>query len=569
MGLKAAKQLYPNLEITLITREKFAGAARKVSWIEKVITLPTEELLDPIFSGKENESQALEHLFKWVYPITQETYDLVLNWTFSEASSYLCALMPGKIKLGYTRRRDLDFYCADGWSQYLQGVVQGNVPQNIHLTDILTTQLLTALQIHFGEPVDVGNAVATSKSFFTVNTGDEANSWSSGSSKRKWIAFQIDTGNPEKAWPTEHWAKLAQFILDKSEDYGIVLLGGQSSKESAKQITKGNTETEIINLVGLTDFDLWTNVIGSCQWLFSCDTAAIHLASVLGTRVINLSVGPVRFLETGPYGNGHYVITSTDNQKNEITPEAACGTWLYGISEWLHKRQTPIENHFDALDWNAELGKVNVFRSRVRSTNDGGGVYYELVNKRPMRMEQWIATTIGYIARAWYCGWVPPVGHELSRDVIGADLIKAIRELDDSTKVLLQICEEAKKTAMHLSKCTSLLKSERIMPAKKKEELKEFATKLSDLDDLIARLAKTNPSLLLFSQMNKVMMHNLHDMQLTEMGRESAECYRQLAEGAALFREWIAYTMKLAKPIAVQSHSKPSLDLVRAPEETL
>src|SRR3954468_247924 len=69
MALRAAKQLYPNLEIHFVAREKFAHAARKVPWLQSVITLPTDALLGPMVRGEKNEEQALGEVARWLAPL--------------------------------------------------------------------------------------------------------------------------------------------------------------------------------------------------------------------------------------------------------------------------------------------------------------------------------------------------------------------------------------------------------------------------------------------------------------------------------------------------------------------
>src|SRR4051812_8204494 len=118
MALRAAKQLYPELEIHFIAREKFAVAAKRVPWIQNVITLPTDKLLSPMLSGEKNETEALADLARWLSPLVGQPWDFVVNWSYSDASSYLTALLPGRVKLGFTRRLDTSFTCADGWSHY-------------------------------------------------------------------------------------------------------------------------------------------------------------------------------------------------------------------------------------------------------------------------------------------------------------------------------------------------------------------------------------------------------------------------------------------------------------------
>ena len=60
MALKAAKlRLYPQMEIHFLARESFAAAAKRVPWIESVITFPTNALISPLLSGKTDKNEAL------------------------------------------------------------------------------------------------------------------------------------------------------------------------------------------------------------------------------------------------------------------------------------------------------------------------------------------------------------------------------------------------------------------------------------------------------------------------------------------------------------------------------
>src|SRR5687768_2370818 len=123
MALRAAKQLYPELEIHLVVRENFSAAVKRVPWIEKVIALPTNEILGPIVAGIKNEDQSLPFLAQWTRSVVDTKWDFLVNWSFSEPSSYLAALIPAVVKLGYVRGKDLSLTCQDDWSTYVQGVV--------------------------------------------------------------------------------------------------------------------------------------------------------------------------------------------------------------------------------------------------------------------------------------------------------------------------------------------------------------------------------------------------------------------------------------------------------------
>ena len=590
MALRAAKQLYPQLAITYVTRERATGAspdtlcpadaARRVPWIDEVIALPTDAV-----AGLKEE-QALREAARWMIPLVRQPWDFVVNWSYSEASSFLTGLLPARVKLGYSRRKDLTMLSADGWSHFIQAVVQagGALSQNIHLTDILTTQLLTALQIHVGEPAaDAGSAV-TSKSFFTLQLGERDLGVLSRESSRKWMAIQLGSARRVRSWSPAQWADYIGLVLRKNADYSIVLLGSASraDREREREMMALLQDQEadlkrVVSLVGQTDFDLWASVVSRAHWLLSGDTAAIHLASVLGTRVMNIATGGVRWGETGPYGNGHYVLSASEPCaacdattgadetgatphacQDRITPEAAYAVWSYGSTEWVHRRSFTLESHFAKLGCGADLPGIRVFRGRIRDTEAGGGLVYEPVLQRSMEYGEWTAMALGHIARSWYCGWVPPVGAELARERMSPALVKRLRTLDEATKVLAKIYGEACLTSLTLKKKSERLRSDRIMGIQDRQEVRELAHKLYELDELIERMGRTETPLLAFARMSKVLMHNLHGDHLADLGQESAECYRQLTEGLSILRDWVKHTLELTRPVALVSTNPPA-----------
>jgi hypothetical protein len=360
-------------------------------------------------------------------------------------------------------------------------------------------------------------------------------------------------------------------ILKKHPECSIVLLGGKEDSERAKQFMaeldlRGREQRLVLSLVGETDFDLWASVVGRCSWIFAGDTAVTHLASVLGTRVFNLSIGPVRWSETGPYGNGHYVIASNPSCagcsersrdagkhscRTDLVPEAVYGAWSYASSEWAHRRQITIDSHFAQMGQEQLLAGVRIFRTRIRGSNDGGGVVYEPMIARPLGLEPWLAMVNGHIARAWYCGWTPPIGQEISREILSPALLTQLRELTESSTVLAKICEQAGRTAKDLRERSGRLRSDKVMGIREREELRDLGKKLMDLDALVDRMGKAHAPLVGFSNMSKVLMHNLKGTQLSDLGQESAACYRQLQEGLQILGEWLKYTMSLARPMAV------------------
>ena len=568
MALRAAQQLYPHLEIHFLARERFADAVKRVPWMTGIYTLPSQEILEPLFRKPAANPEALEKLKAWIQPIQNQKWDLIINWTYSEASSYLAALIQAPLKLGYTRGADHSLQGTDGWSHYVQAIIQQQIPQNIHLTDVFTTQLLTALQIHDGDPMDRGNASVTSKSFFSLTLTETEIATLSCDSRKRWVGIQIGAGRDSKAWDPQNWARFADRFLERNPEYGIFLLGTKADKEREKCfMSELSPKTQqlvqdkvLISLVGESTFDLWASTLSRCQWLFAGDTAAIHLASLLGTRVLNLALGGARFTETGPYGNGHYILHPKTPQ-SEITPEVLFTTWMYANSEWAHKKQLSIENHFSNLMGKSALDEIEIFRSQIRPPQEGGGVNFAPLIQRPLTLNLWTSRVMGHIARAWYCGWIPEIHQEISREQIAPELLQIVRQYEESSEVLSKICVQASRIANTIHTKSLNLKSTKVMRLQEKEELQDLGNKLLELEELILRLGKTHSPLLAFSHMLKVLLHHLQGEEMAELGRDTSLIYRHLLEGVHIFKSWISFTLQLGKPIALQPRLVPVTDL--------
>jgi len=454
--------------------------------------------------------------------------------------------------------------CLDGWTHYMQAIIQGKVKQNIHVTDLLTTQLLTALQIHEGEPPTQGSAAP--KRFFELNLSR------SGlpelmQSQTKWIGIQLGASQASKCWPVNEWQNLIEKILARHSDYGIMLFG--SKKESPllqDLLDNGNFKPEdfsrILPLVGQSHFDEWAYAISRCHWLMSADTAAIHLASTVGTRVLDISFGSSRFEETGPYGSGHVIVANQDGLPPSA--DAVYGVWSMHHSDWNRDKTRSLEDHFAELGISQELDQLVAKKSRVRSPDDGGGVVYESLLKNPVSLSDWSSRVMGDIARTWYCGWVPPVGQGLAQDELSPELIRTLREAIPLAEEVERDYVHAQQLTQQISTKSGKLKSDRLMPIEEKRELGRLAQELSELEENVK--AKSSKSILLdgFQKMHTVMMHNLKGTQLKEIAIESSSSFGQLLEGVRILKNWAKHTLELSKPRKISENSsvQPTLKVI-------
>ncbi len=559
MALRAAHQLYPELEIHVVARSGSGDALRRVPWIVGVSELDAVSILEPFTLNSEphlSESRAIQKAARWLSPLVDQRWDFVLDWTFSEASSYLSSLIPSSTRLGYARTEQLQGICMDDWSCYLQGVVQNGIAQNIHLTDILTTQLLTALQIKVGEPRDPGQESVTSKQFFALKNPPQG--WlDEGPVHQKTIAIHLGHSSADGLWDTAAWACLCREILVRHPDYRIVVLGDDRDRARSQTFFEkladlGAGQSRILSLVGRTGFDLWAKALARSSWLISPESPALHLASILGTRVLYLAQSSERFHEVGPYGNGHYVLRS---KNDSLSPEDVYAVWSYASSEWFHSRRESLEEHLKQGD---ELrSDFQVYRSAIRGLKEGGGVYYRPMIDQTLSIEDWSGLVLGQVARAWFCGWTSPTGSEMTREMLSPELIHGLRGISESFEAVSKIIDQAIECSVRLEKKSERLKSAHLIDVRLREDLHVSGAELQELDQLLERLASVHRPVFALHKMREVLMHNIEAETLPEVAREGRLIYERLKSASQIYRNWIEFTLALARPRVVATRVIP------------
>ncbi|NDD93460.1 hypothetical protein EBZ37_15440, partial [bacterium] len=272
----------------------------------------------------------------------------------------------------------------------------------------------------------------------------------------------------------------------------------------------------------------------------------------LGTRVLEMCRDHSPDYTRAAYGNGHLLLSPTDISV-PVVPEATYAAWSYLHFEWSHRRTRSFEQHLDKLGFSRLTDWIDLRVSRIRPSEDGGGVNYESEFKRPLASKDWLALVNGQIARLWHCGWTAKDGAEINRASIRPILLQDLRSLDESSSVLLRVSQEAVRSAQQLNKKAIQLKSSKIMSIEDRQELETMGRRILELQKLVDRLAAADAHLAGFSNLLQVMMHNLEGDHIAEVSRETAIAWQQVERGTELLRRWVKHTLGLARPVALQT----------------
>jgi ADP-heptose:LPS heptosyltransferase len=305
------KKRYQGCEIDIVVRETFAEATLLSPHVDRIIAMPTRAIFEPIIEDMANASNdkkaiSLAHIITWIADQFLEKthksgpYDLTLNFTFSESSSYLAQIIPSKEIRGLKRAKDGAYAVTDPWGTYIYSQVLRKNLNMLHLNDLFARMANVV-----AAPVD-----PEPKGFdSSYDLGKNA------------IGLQIGASQSNKTLNVKTWGAIAKSILENKPDAHLVIFGGRSDKEQCSQLLAQLPEAlqeRCTSLVGRLKYHHNVAWVKRCHYMITPDTAMVHLAPMCGVKTINISVGDVNPMETGPYGDGHWVLRPTDGEYADI-----------------------------------------------------------------------------------------------------------------------------------------------------------------------------------------------------------------------------------------------------------
>ena len=116
---------------------------------------------------------------------------------------------------------------------------------------------------------------------------------------RPFVAFAVGANWPNKRWPVEHFAALADRLYHAH--YVPVLVGGGRLDATLAEDILRASEIPSVNLVGRTNLKQLAHVFTRAALVLGGDTGPVHLAAGLRVPTVML-MGPTDANRNGPYG---------------------------------------------------------------------------------------------------------------------------------------------------------------------------------------------------------------------------------------------------------------------------
>lgn len=292
-AVRALKRLHPESQITYLTREKFRGALDGLESVDEIRSLSTRLMVEPLFQPECDIKAAHEAMSEFVDSLRCEKFDWILNFSFSPFSSYLVhAISNESTKVtGYTRFADGYLRIPDDMSAYFYAQVGIKRSNRFHLAEIFATMAEADLiPSDWREPVDLPNVETKTP-----------------------ILFHIGASESHKSLSPEKWIAVINQFLKTCED-SVGLIGSATEFSISEKIMASTPTGRVINYTGQTTLGQSFRLISEADLLVGCDSAPMHMASLVKTPCLNLSLPTVNFWETGPRAPGSFVFRVQNNE---------------------------------------------------------------------------------------------------------------------------------------------------------------------------------------------------------------------------------------------------------------
>jgi heptosyltransferase III len=294
--VRALRRKFPTAHLALLVRQGSAGAVENLAELDQVIEMPTQDsilgCLELVQKDSEFTADGVQNFVGDFFDqLMSEKWDQVFNLSFSPVSSHLTKALAqmGAVIAGYSRTTDGYLALPDAMSAYFYAQVGVGHPNRFHLCELFAS--VCALDLI---PSDWASPMLPEmqRNEFRICVHVGASEVAKSISVSKWISVLVK--------------------LRGIHSMQISLIGGAEDFAKAEQIRLSTRELQIDNHCGKMSVSESMAHLRASALVVGPDSSPMHMASLVGTPCLNLSVGPVKYFETGPRSIGSVILSGAD-----------------------------------------------------------------------------------------------------------------------------------------------------------------------------------------------------------------------------------------------------------------
>jgi ADP-heptose:LPS heptosyltransferase len=296
--LRGLRRAHPEAAITLMVLDGFSHAPLPRHLYDHLAVFPFDAVAASVRPEAGQWREALTHARNFVRGLGGEPFDLILNLTNSGLANLLCALVPAREIRGGLIAADRSRVVRHPWMTYFWASLLSREFGCVNLVDLFCRVAEVPID---GDGLEI--AVPDDAEF-------RMRQWlaAAGAADEPLVALQLGASDERKRWTPEQFAAMAERLPARAGT--IVLVGSAAERPLGTRAAAGLTR-RYLNAMGETSVVELAALLRRCRLLVTNDTGTMHVATAVGTRVLDLSTGPVFVHETGPYAVGSLAVEPT------------------------------------------------------------------------------------------------------------------------------------------------------------------------------------------------------------------------------------------------------------------
>ena len=468
--MRGLKRRFPGCSITYVVISGFAEICKGIPYIDRLIPFDMDDYYNKLHSIDPVENYRT--LEDFIGRINERSYDLLINLTPSKSCALLTALIDAKRICGLTVDGEGYRVLKGPWMRYFTTSVFNRHLNPFNLVDMHARACGVGGDregLVLKVPSDSEKRAREILEGEGVREGDLL------------IGLQPGASKEHKRWGTGNFGLLARRLC---EEMGarVVVFGSRAEANLGREV-KAIGGDGVIDLTGRTDLMELAALLRRCRLLVSNDSGTMHIATAVGTKVVELSLGAAYFRETGPYGEGHMVVESripchpcnfdVDCKGMECRSYIRPDHVFEIVKMALEGREGPIQ---DGQEWRS----VQVYRSAFDSM---GLLDYIPLIERPMEERD-------ILLRAYRRMWASLLEGGNPLEVLDDTFIRT-PSIQASMEGLVLPFKRLGDLAEKGMALTRELKT--LFREKRGEEMRAVGEKIAALDEEVTRMRFTHP----------------------------------------------------------------------------
>ena len=292
--LRGLRRHYPEASITLVVRDTFMHVPVPHALFDERVGFPYRAIAAATESAS-SWPAGLKRLQAFVRGLGEAPFDLTLNLTHSDLTGLLVSAIPAREVRGALVAPDRTRVVRGCVMTYFWASQLSRAQGCFNLVDLYNWMAGVPAE-RGGLEIDVPDAAR-----------ERMRAWlaARGLGERSLIAVQLGASDERKRWPPE---RFADALNDLDPALGDVVLVGTEAERPLADRARAQLRRPVHDSLGQAPIFELAALLERSRLLLTNDTGTMHVATAVGTRVVDVSTGPVFAHETGPYGEGHLVL---------------------------------------------------------------------------------------------------------------------------------------------------------------------------------------------------------------------------------------------------------------------